>query len=178
MTVSAGNKKRPKGSWGIIIIGCLLTPGIIIALFLAENKFKVSFDMFTPKGKYLAQAFVNIRQGRLKSSFQRTKTITTSDGISANLAFDKSNQKVQLLIWDKNDKPYSRATIISRVSKVGQKNTMRHFKMTEHSNGDFRSESLKLAAGGWVLMVSAYDLFNRGNSKFMFHTERPIFLAK
>lgn len=181
MTVVTGNIKKPKSMLGLIALGCVVITGIFTAVFISTNNITVSFDAIFSKNKYPAKAFVNKRKGLLTASLRGqmpTSDLPNGTDISAKVSFDTSEKKVRLSLRDKNNKPVSRIMVIGTVSQVGQARNTREFKMSEYSKGDFRSGPLDLAEGGWVLMVSGYNLYTNNREKLMFHTERAIFLGK
>jgi len=177
---AVAKRKSQRSVMGLIFLCCVLVVGIFGAFFISTNNIKVSFDTFSSQEKYPAQAFVAKRTGRLKTKVKTefpSTGLTTASGLSAQISFDTTEQKVKFSLRDQNDKPVSRVTVIGVVSRVGQKKITQQFKILKYDESEFRSPSLNLADGGWILMVSAYDLYTRDKNKLLFHTERAIFLG-
>jgi len=177
---AVAKRKSQKSVMGLVSLCCVLLAGIFAAVFISANNITVSFETFSSSEKYPAQAFVAKRTGRLKPKIKTefpSTDITTASGFSAQISFDTTEQKVRFSLRDQNDKPVSRVTVVGAVSRVGQKRIARQFKILEYNEGQFSSPSLKLDDGGWILMVSAYDLYTRERNKLLFHTERAIFLG-
>lgn len=180
MVAAAENNRKSKSKLGLIALCCFGLAGIFVAIFISTNNINISFDTFTSKDKYRAEAFVKKRKRIFTAKIEdlaEIKGIITGGGLSAEIGFDAANQKVKLSVRDENDKPVTRITVIGTVSRVGQASITKQFKLQEYSAGNFRSASLNLANGGWILMVSAYDLYTRNKQKLLFHSERPIFLG-
>ena len=166
---------------GLISLGCVMIIGIFAAVFVSTNNITVSFDAIFSKEKYPATAFVKKRKGLLKATLKGrlpTSDLPNGSYLRAKISFDTSNKKVRLSLHDKNNKPVSRIMVIGTVSRVGQAHNTREFKMSEYSEGDFSSGPLDLAEGGWILMVSGYNLYSNNREKLLFHTERAIFLGE
>ena len=96
--------------------------------------------------------------------------------MSVDVKFDSSAQKLMMKIKDRAGKPMPRITFDARASKAGKLLSPRRFAIKEYTDGEYRSEAMNLEKGGWVLSVTAYDLFGRGDNKLLFHTEKPVFL--
>ena len=181
-TIARNNKKKQNNMMGLLGLCCILLIGSFIAVFFFTNN-KVSFDALfsdTSSAKYPAAAFVNKRKGLRTTSAKRTlpdSTTTTGYDLSAEIAFDPVSKRARLSLRDKNNKPLSRITVFGTVSYVGNKQIRHQFRMNEYTRGEFRSKSLDLADGGWILMVSAYTTHTNNPDKMLFHTERVIFLG-
>lgn len=173
MFIASYNKSA--GSRGATIVGAVLVSCILLAGIFAKNNPGTSSDIFAAKEKYPAKAFVIKRQGRLKSKTTYVG-IAAGSGLNVVVNFDTSKQKLKIKIKDRHDKPLSRVVVEARASKVGRKQYIERFAMKETSAGEYRSETMSLKKGGWILIVTAYDLFDRRDNKLLFHTEQPIFL--
>lgn len=178
-------KKSSLKSSAFTILGSLVLVVGFVVVFLITNNIDISLGTKSASEKYPAEAFVKKRTGKKVSSAQSRGTskasvtsigITTNEGLTANVGFDKSDQKVTLSVLDHNDKPMGRLQIVAHISKIGSKSGLQPVRMIEHSVGNFGSESLDLKEGGWILMVSAYNYFNSGYNTLLFHSEQPIFL--
>ncbi len=181
MAVISGNVKKQKSMLGILTLCSLFLIGVFIAVFLSTNNVKISFDAIFNGDKYPAQAFVNKRKGLLTANVEGSISgtgMTTGANLSAKIDYDTTDKKVKVTVRDENNRPASRITVIGTVVRVGQKRITQQFKMREYGAGDFRSIPLDLAEGGWILTVTAYDLYSNNKDKLLFYTERAIFLGK
>lgn len=179
MAAATGSVKKPKSMMRLYVLCGLLMVGGFAIVFISTNNIKVSFDTFTSKEKYPAQAFVKKRTGLLSASIKGmlpSANITTGTDLSAKLEFDADTQKVNVSVHDQNNNPASRIMVIGSLSRVGETRIAKQFNLKDYGNGNFRSDSLDLTAGGWVLMVSAYNPHTLNREKLLFHTERAIFL--
>jgi len=177
----AKNVKNPWSKAGLIALSSVLLAATFIAVFLYKNNINVSFDAFSSKDKYRAEAFVKKRQGlnaRSQDGALNGSNGSVRAGLSAKIDFDAKSGKARLFISDKNGNPVSRLTVTGRLSRVGETGKFREFKMAEFGKGDFRSNPLDLGEGGWVLMVSAYDPYTLNKDKLVSYTERPIYLGR
>ncbi len=166
--------KRSEGLIGAAIVGGVLFVCIIAVVFLAANNPELLNSITSAKEKYPAKAFVIKRQGSFKS--QTTYTgLAAGSGLSVDLAFDKSAQKLSLKIKGRDGKPMSRVIVDARARKTGNQQNPKRIAVKEHVAGEYRSEPMGLEKGSWILAVTAYDLFDRGNNKLLFHTEKPVF---
>jgi len=76
---------------------------------------------------------------------------------------------------DLDGKPMSRVTVDAQARKAGNRQQLKRIAIKEYKAGEYRSEPMGLEKGNWIVAVSAYDLFDRGDNKLLFHTEQPIF---
>lgn len=166
---------------GLIALSSVVLATAFIAVFFYRTGANMSFDAFSSKDKYRAEAFVKKRKG-LNSRSQEGALSGSSGSVrgtlSAKIEFDAKSKKVRLFISDKNGDPVSRLTVTGRLARVGETGKTREFKMAEFGKGDFRSTPLDLEEGGWVLMVSAYDPYTLNKDKLVSYTERPIYLGR
>ena len=179
MAVISNTVKKQKNKINLITLCAILLTGIFVAVFFSTNNIKVSFDAFSGSDQYRIDALTSKRQGvitaRIKGLTQNAN-LSAQSGLKADIAFDTSSKKVNVAVRDKNDRPVSRITVIGNVTRVGKKHISRQFKMRNYGNGTFSSIPLDLADGGWVLTVSAYDLYSNNRDKLLFYTERAIYL--
>lgn len=177
----AGNVKKPWSKAGMIALSSVLLAGAFTAVFFYRNNISVSFDAFSSNDKYRAEAFVKKRQG-LKSKSKGGSLSGSGNsaraGFSAKIDFDAKSNKARLIIRDKNGNPVSRINVTGRITRAGNSQQTREFKMKEFGKGDFRSAPLELGDGGWVLTVSAYDPYTLNKDKLVFYTERPVYVAR
>jgi len=177
----AKNVKNPWNKVGLIALSSVVLATAFTAVFFYRSGINVSFDAFSGKDKYRAEAFVKKRQG-LNSRSQEGATSGSNGSVrgslSARIDFDAESQKARLFISDKNGNPVSRLTVTGRLARVGETGKAREFKMVEFNKGDFRSIPLNLEEGGWILMVSAYDPYTLNKDKLVSYTERPIYLGR
>ena len=150
------NVKKPWNKVSMIALSSALLVGAFTAVFLYRNNISVFFDAFSSNDKYRAEAFVKKRQG-LKSksrggSFSGSGNLAQA-GLSAKIDFDTRSKKARLIISDKNGNPVSRINVTGRVTRAGDAQQTREFKMKEFGKGDFRSVPLGLSDGGWVLTI-------------------------
>jgi len=177
----AKNVKIPWGKVGLIALSTVVLAAAFIAVFFYRNNINVSFDAFSSKDKYRAEAFVKKRQGL--NSRSQEGALSSSNGsvrgsLSARIDFDVRSQKARLFISDTNGNPVSRLTVTGRLARVGETGRAREFKMAQFGKGDFRSNPLDLEEGGWILMVTAYDPYTLNKDKLVSYTERPIYLGR
>ena len=157
-------------------MGVTIVAGVIIVCIVAAVIFaRSSLNTRSNQEKYPAEAFVIKRQGSLKSKTTYTG-IAAGNGMKVDMKFDQADQKLMLKILDSKGKPMPRVTLDARASKPGQGQIPKRFIMKEYDQGEYRSDPMDLKKGNWVLMLSAYDLYNRNDNKLLFHTEQPIFL--
>ena len=179
-------KKNSLKTAGFTILGSVIVIVGFVVVFLVTNNIDISLNTQSANDKYPAKAFVKKRSGKTRSEPQVGRSlksatsvgITTNEGLTANIEFDKSKQQINLSIRDHNDKPMGRLQVVAHISKIGSKSSPRPVRMIETSAGKFGSESLDLRDGGWILMVSAYNFFNPGYNTLLFHSEQPIFLGQ
>jgi nitrogen fixation protein FixH len=167
--------RKSEGLAGVAIVGGVVIVSIAAVVIFATKNFQTPPSGFSGNEKYAVEAFMIKRQGRKKSKTKYT-ALGAGAGLSVDVKFNKSDQKLMLNIRDRTGKPMPRVTIDAQASKVGQRQIPRRFAMKEYKTGEYRSNSMDLEKGGWILAVSAYDLFNRGNNKLLFYTEKPLFL--
>jgi len=167
--------RKSEGLVGIAIVASVVIVSITAVAIFATKSFQTPPTGFSGNEKYAVEAFIIKRQGREKSKTKYT-SLAAGAGMSVDVNFDKSDQKLKLKIRDRTGKPMPRVTIDAQASKVGQRQVPRRIAMKEYKNGEYRSDAMELEKGGWVLAVSAYDLFNRGENKLLFYTEKPLFL--
>lgn len=154
---------------------------VFVVIFFSTSNINVSFDALTKTEQYPAEAFVKTRAGRITAKvggLHPTTGMISGAGLTAKIAFDAAGKKVNVSLRDRKNRPVSRITVIGTISRVGQRHITKQFKMRETNSGDFTSPPLDLSDGGWVLMVSAYNLRTLDHDKLLFHTERAIFLGK
>ena len=139
--------------------------------------------LMTSKEKYPARAFVARRKGPAvvgKQGAEKTKTrylgVGSASGLKVDVDFDKSEQTLKLKIKGRNGETLRHVSLDVRVSRVGQTKKQTRFNMKITKKGEYRSGPMRLAKGGWVLMVTAYDRAKYGGEKLLFHTEKPIFV--
>ncbi len=167
--------KKSEGLTGVAIVASVVITSIAAVVIFAAKNLQTPPTGFSGNEKYAVEAFIMKRQGREKSKTQY-RSLAAGTGMSVDVKFDKSDQKLRLKIRDRTGKPMPRVVIDAQASKVGQRQVPRRFAMKEYKTGEYRSDSMDLEKGGWVLAVSAYDLFNRGDNKLLFYTEKPLFL--
>ncbi len=160
---------------GATIVGVAMITGMVAAIIFASNNVGSVRGGFASGNKYPAKAFVVKRLGSLKAN-TISEDINTAGGLSVDVNFDEVRQKLKLKITDPSGKPMKRVSVKARARKVDQQHPPKSFALKEYPKGEYRSDSLGLDKGGWVLSVSAYDLFARGENKLLFHTERPLFV--
>jgi len=180
MAVTTVNVKKPKSMVGIIALCGVMLTGVFIAVFLSTKNVKMSFDAFSSNQKYRAEAFVKKRKGLITANVEGvipSTGVLSGATLSTSIDFDTSEKKVKLLVRDQNDRPVSRILVTGTIVQVGKTGKIRQFKMQEYGSGDYRSASLELSDGGWVLTVSAYDPYTLEKEKLLFYTERAIFLG-
>lgn len=181
-------KKRKSSlkSIGFTVFGSILVVSVFIGVFIYTNNISISVDDMFSNDKYKAEAFVQKRSTKPKPSFMASKfsgssrtsvDIATNDGASANVEYDRADKQVKLMVLDRNDKPFPRLHVVAHISKAGRGQSPRSVRMIEHKVGQFKSDALNLADGGWILMVSAYNYFNREYGKLMFYSEQSIYLG-
>ena len=169
---------------GLFSLGGALLICSFIAVFLLTNNINVSFDALfndASSTKYPAEAFANKRKGLLTATISgnlSSPNIEYGHNLVTDVVYSISSQKVKLSVRDKKNRPVSRITVIGTVSRVGGRKIVKQFKMKESSKGVFSSVPLDLADGGWIIMVSAYNMYTNKRDKLLFHTERSIFLKK
>jgi len=167
--------KKSEGLWGATLVGGVLILSVItIAIFSAFN-IRISPTGFAPKDKYPARAFVIKRQGPLKSKTTYAG-VAGGTGMRVDVKFNNSDQKLMVKIQDRTGKPMERVTVEARANKAGRSQKAKSFAMKEYENGEYRSDAIGLDKGGWILSVTAYDLYNRGDNKLLFHAEKPVFM--
>lgn len=167
--------KRTEGLLGAVIVGGVLTAGLVAAVMFTTNSTATTSHAVPPKKKYAVEDFIIKRQGRLKSKTTYTG-LAAASGLEVEVNFDESDQKLLLNIKDRKGEPMSRVTIDARVTKVRGAKSPRRIAIRDNGEGNYSSGAMGLGKGAWVLSVTAYDLYNRGDHKLMFHTEQPIFL--
>jgi len=167
--------KFPEGTLGATLVGVVMITGMVAAVIFASNNSGSLRGGFASGGKYPAKAFVVKRQGSLKTNTV-SEDIKTASGLSVDVNFDEARQKLNLKITEPSGKPMMRVSVNARARKVGQQQTSKRFALKEYPKGEYRSDAMGLEKGGWVLSVSAYDLYARGENKLLFHTERPLFV--
>lgn len=167
-------RTKSEGLLGAAIVSSVLMVCIAAAVMFSKSSPGTSLSSSMATEKYPATAFVVKRQGRLKSKTSYVG-IAAGAGISVDMEFDKSEQKLSLKIKDRLGEPLSRVTIDAQARKVGKTPNSKRIAMKEYSDGEYRSDPMSLGKGGWILMVSAYDLFDRNDNKLLFHTEQPVF---
>jgi len=172
MALPAFNKSE--ASFGAAIVGAALMIFVFAAMIFATNNSRPALSSLFAEAKYPATAFVVKRQGRLKSKTTYVG-IAAGNGMSVDMSFDKAKQKLKLKILDRKGRPLSRVSVEARASKVGQRQNPKRIVMQEIKAGEYRSDEIGLERGGWILTVSAYDLYNRSDAKLLFHTEKPVF---
>jgi len=166
--------KKSEASFGTAIIGGALMVFVFAAVIFAANNPNAAFNSLSAQAKYPATAFVVKRQGRPKSKTTYVG-IAAGNGMSVDMSFDKARQKLKLKILDRKGRPLPRVSVDARASKVGQRQNSKRIAMREIKAGEYRSDTMALDKGGWILTVSAYDLYNRSDTKLLFHTEKPVF---
>jgi len=167
--------KRSEGWAGVAIVGSVVIVSIAVVVIFAAKNFQNPSTGFSSKEKYAVESFIIKRRSKEKSKTKYTD-LAAGTGMSVAMNFDKSDQKLRLKIRDWSGKPMPRVTIDAQASKVGKRQNPIRFAMKEYETGEYRSDAMELEKGGWILAVSAYDLLNRGDNKFLFYTEQPLFL--
>lgn len=179
MAATTRNIKKQKSMAGLIALCGVVLIGIFIAVFLSTKNINMSFDAFSSNEKYSAAAFVKKRKGLITANVEgATPNARSLNGatLSTKIDFDTSDKKVKLQVRDQNGKPVSRILVTGTIMPVGKTGKIRQFRMQEYGTGDYRSNSIELNSGGWVLTVSAYDPYTLKTEKLLFYTERAIFL--
>jgi len=167
--------KFSEGTLGATIVGTVMITGMVAAVIFASNNSGSLQGGFASGDRYPAKAFVIKRLGSTKAN-TISEDINTTSGLSVDVNFDEVRQKLKLKITDPSGKPMKRVSVDARARKVGQKHPPKRFALKEYPQGEYRSDAMGLEKGGWVLSVSAYDLYARGENKLLFHTERPLFV--
>jgi len=167
--------KFSEGTLGATIVGIVMITGMVAAVIFASNNAGSARGGFASGNKYPAKAFVVKRLGSLKANTV-SENINSTSGLSVDVNYDEARQKLKLKITDPSGKPMKRVSVNAHARKVGQQQQPRRFDFKEYAKGEYRSDALGLEKGGWVLSVSAYDLYARGENKLLFHTERPLFV--
>ena len=167
--------KFSEGTLGATIVGTMMITGMVAAVIFANNNAGSSRGGFASGNKYPAKAFIVKRLGSLKANTV-SEDINSTSGLSVDVNYDEARQKLKLKITDPSGKPMKRVSVKAHARKVGQKYPPRRFAFKEYPKGEYRSDAMGLEKGGWVLSVSAYDLYARGENKLLFHTERPLFI--
>lgn len=167
--------KLSEGSLGATIVGTVLISGMVAAVVFATSNSVSTQGSFGGGDKYPVRAFVVKRMGSFEANTVN-EDITTISGLSVDVNFDEVRQKLKLKIKNPAGQPMKRVSVKARARKVGQQQSPQRLTMKEYPGGEYRSEPMNLDKGGWVLTVSAYDLYRRGENKLLFYTERPLFL--
>ncbi len=166
--------KLSEGSLGATIVATVLISGMVAAVVFATSTISVQ-GSFGGGDKYPVRAFVVKRMGSLEANTVN-EDITTTSGLSIDVNFDEVRQKLKLKIKNPAGQPMKRVSVKARARKIGQQQISQRLPMKEYPGGEYRSDPMNLDKGGWVLTVSAYDLYRRGENKLLFYTERPLFL--
>lgn len=166
--------KNSEGATGATIIGFALAACVVAAVAFSVKNARNPKNILATQEKYPAKAFVAKRNGKPESSNNFTG-IRAANGMSVDMKLDKAEQKLSFKISDQQGKPVSRVVMDARARKVGNQQKIKKLGMKETEPGAYSTDPMGLEKGGWVLMVSAYDLFSRGENKLLFHTEQPVF---
>jgi len=173
--MKSAKPKFSEGSFGATIVGVVMITGMVAAVVFASNNNGSLQGGFAGGEKYPAKAFVIKRQGALKAN-PVSADINATNGLSVDVNFDEARQNLSLKITDPSGNPMKRMSVNAHARKVGQQHPPKRFALKEYPKGEYRSDAMGLEKGGWVLSVSAYDLYARGENKLLFHTERPLFV--
>lgn len=156
-----------------------------VAIFMSTHDVSISLSDLMPGSKPSANSSTSAAAIAKKKKKKKKKLpghsmveVTTNEGVSANVDFDRNRQRLNLEIVDRHARPIPQLKVVARISRVGERHSYRSIRLRENSAGRFDSSSLNLPDGGWVLSISAYNLFNQNFNRLVFHTEQSIFLGE
>lgn len=116
MPKTAKKKKQSLKSLGFTVLGSIIVIIGFIGVFAFTNNISISVDTLFSDDKYPAEAFVRKRTDKPKASFLSSKiaaaskssvAISTNDGASASVEYDKKDNKVKLKVLDRNNKRWN-----------------------------------------------------------------------
>ena len=178
-------QKKNLKSLGFIALGVVGMVVGFVTVFLSTNNISISLnDLMSSSDSTVEMGLVRQVKAKKKKKKKKKKPghtmveLTTNEGVSANLDFDRRRQRLNLVILDRHARPIPQLKVIARISKVGTRHQYRSIRLRENSTGNFNSVALNLPEGGWVLSISAYNLFNENFNRLIFHSEQSIYLGE